>query len=41
MRRPHKNDLIGHVLAQEPWEVVRFPTIAREDETRAIDTILD
>jgi hypothetical protein len=28
------------VLAQEDWEVVRFPAIAEEDETWALDTDL-
>ena len=28
MQRLHEDDLVGHVLAQEPWEVVRFPAIA-------------
>src|SRR5215475_8074592 len=32
MQRLHEDDLIGHVLAQERWEVVRFPAIAEEDE---------
>jgi hypothetical protein len=25
MHRLHEDDLVGHVLAQEPWEVVCFP----------------
>jgi len=33
MHRLHEDDLVGHVLAQEDWEVVRFPAIAEEDET--------
>jgi hypothetical protein len=28
MHRLHEDDLTGHVLAQEKWEVVRFPAIA-------------
>ena len=32
MQRLHEDDLVGHVLAQEPWEVVRFPAIAEADE---------
>ena len=28
MQRLHEDDLVGHVLTQEPWEVVRFPAIA-------------
>ena len=40
MQRLHEDDLIGHVLAQEPWEIVRFPAIAEEDEVHRIETIL-
>ena len=32
MQRLHEDDLVGHVLAQEPWEVLRFPAIAEADE---------
>src|SRR5436190_11465040 len=32
MHRLHEDDLVGHVLAQEEWEVVRFPAIAEDDE---------
>src|SRR5712671_5124594 len=39
MQRLHEDDLVGHVLAQEPWEVVRFPAIAEEDEVHEIETI--
>ena len=39
MQRLHEDDLIGHVLAQEPWELVRFPAIAETDEVHRIDTI--
>src|ERR1700732_5142381 len=39
MQRLHEDDLVGHVLAQEPWEVVRFPAIAEEDEVHQIETI--
>jgi hypothetical protein len=28
MQRLHEDDLVGCVLALEPWEVVRFPAIA-------------
>src|SRR5271166_1468471 len=40
MHRLHEDDLVGHVLAQEDWEVVRFPAIAEDDETWAFDTEL-
>ena len=31
MHRLHEGDLVGHVLAQEDWEIVRFPAIVEED----------
>src|SRR3984893_16362295 len=40
MQRLHEDDLVGHVLAQEPWEVVSFPAIAEADEVHRIETIL-
>src|SRR5690349_20363797 len=39
MRRLHEDDLIGHVLAQEGWEVLSFPAIAEADEVHRIETI--
>ena len=39
MQRLHEDDLVGHVLAQEPWEVVRFPAIAETDGVHEIETI--
>jgi hypothetical protein len=39
MQRLHEDDLVGHLLEQEPWEVVRFPAIAEEDEVHEIKTI--
>ena len=39
MQRLHEDDLVGHVLAQEDWEVVRFPAIAEADEAHEIETI--
>ena len=39
MHRLHEDDLVGHVLAQEDWEVVRFPAIAEDDETQTVDTV--
>jgi hypothetical protein len=41
MQRLHEDDLVGHVLAQEPWEVVRFPAIAEADEVHEVETILE
>ena len=40
MHRLHEDDLAGHVLAQEDWEVVRFPAIAEDDEMWALDSEL-
>ena len=39
MQRLHEDDLVGHVLAQEEWEIVRFPAVAAEDEVHEIETI--
>ena len=39
MHRLHEDDLAGHVLAQEPWEVVRLPAIADEDELHRVETV--
>src|SRR5689334_6947202 len=40
MHRLHEDDLTGHVLAQEAWDVVRLPAIAEEDEALLVDTAL-
>jgi predicted phage terminase large subunit-like protein len=40
MHRLHEDDLAGHVLGQEDWDVVRFPAIAEDDESWAFDTEL-
>src|SRR6202163_725033 len=39
MQRLHQDDLVGHVLGQEDWDVVRFPAIAEEDEQYVIETL--
>jgi predicted phage terminase large subunit-like protein len=39
MQRLHEDDLVGHVLAQEHWEVLSFPAIAEADEVHPIETI--
>jgi hypothetical protein len=39
MQRLHEDDLIGHVLAQELWEMLSFPAIAEADEVHQIETI--
>lgn len=33
MQRLHMDDLVGHVLGKEDWEVLSFPAIAEKDET--------
>ena len=38
MQRLHEDDLVGHVLRQEGWEIVAFPAIAEADETHEIET---
>ena len=38
MQRLHEDDLVGHVLGQESWEVVAFPAIAEVDERHVIET---
>jgi predicted phage terminase large subunit-like protein len=38
MQRLHEDDLVGHVLGMEPWNVIRFPAIAEEDEVHVIQT---
>jgi predicted phage terminase large subunit-like protein len=36
MQRLHQDDLVGHVLEQEDWEVLSLPAIAEKDETHVI-----
>jgi len=38
MQRLHQDDLVGHVLEQEDWEVVSFPAIAEDNEVHVIET---
>jgi len=38
MQRLHQDDLVGHVLEQEEWEMVSFPAIAEEDELHRYET---
>jgi predicted phage terminase large subunit-like protein len=40
MQRLHQDDLVGHVLEQEAWEVLSFPAIAEADETHLIESPL-
>jgi predicted phage terminase large subunit-like protein len=39
MHRLHEDDLAGHVLGQEEWEVVRFPALAEVDEICEVETV--
>jgi predicted phage terminase large subunit-like protein len=39
MHRLHEDDLVGHVLGQEDWEIVRFPAIAEDDEAFLVETV--
>jgi predicted phage terminase large subunit-like protein len=39
MQRLHEDDLVGHVLQQENWRVLKFPAIAEENETHTIQTL--
>lgn len=38
MQRLHEDDLVGHVLKQGGWELLRFPAIAEEDENYFLQT---
>jgi predicted phage terminase large subunit-like protein len=38
MQRLHEDDLVGHVLKQEGWEVVSFPAIAEVNERHFVET---
>jgi hypothetical protein len=39
MQRLHQDDLVGHVLEQDRWEVLSFPAIAERDEIHIIADI--
>ncbi|MGD1212633.1 MAG: phage terminase large subunit [Candidatus Acidiferrales bacterium] len=38
MQRLHEDDLVGHVLQQGDWKLLKFPAIAEEDETYIVET---
>ena len=38
MQRLHEDDLVGHVLQQDEWKVLKFPAIAPKDETHVVKT---
>jgi predicted phage terminase large subunit-like protein len=37
MQRLHQDDLVGHVIGQQDWEVLSFPAIAEEDEVHLME----
>ena len=39
MQRLHMDDLVGHVLEKEHWDVVSLPAIAEEEETWQYNTL--
>ena len=39
MHRLHEDDLVGHVLGQDDWEVVRFPALAEAEEMWEVETV--
>ena len=41
MQRLHLDDLVGHVLEQEGWEVLSLPAIAEQEESFTFDTLFD
>ncbi len=41
MQRLHQDDLVGHVLEQEQWDVLSLPAIAEQDEEYSIESPLD
>lgn len=40
MQRLHQDDLVGHVLEQDDWEVLSFPAIAEKNEIHVIENAL-
>lgn len=40
MQRLHEDDLVGHVLQQKGWEVLRLPAVAETDEEYLVDTLI-
>jgi predicted phage terminase large subunit-like protein len=39
MQRLHEDDLVGHLLEREDWEVLSLPAIAEQDETFSIEAL--
>jgi hypothetical protein len=38
MQRLHEDDLVGHVLKQEGWDLISFPAIAEVDERHVVNS---
>jgi predicted phage terminase large subunit-like protein len=38
MQRLHEDDLVGHVLTREGWEILSFPAIAETNEAHIVET---
>jgi predicted phage terminase large subunit-like protein len=38
MQRLHEDDLVGHVLQQGGWRILKFPAIAEENENHVVET---
>jgi len=38
MQRLHQDDLVGHLLEQGGWEIIRLPAVAEEEEEHVIKT---
>ncbi len=39
MQRLHQDDLVGHILEQEQWDVLSLPAIAPEDEVFVLNNV--
>jgi predicted phage terminase large subunit-like protein len=39
-QRLHEDDLVGHVLVQEPWQLLKLAAIAEQNEVYEINTVL-
>jgi predicted phage terminase large subunit-like protein len=39
MQRLHEDDLVGHVLQQGGWKLLKFPAIAEQDEGYSVHTL--
>ncbi|MGA2982156.1 MAG: hypothetical protein ABSD76_21375 [Terriglobales bacterium] len=41
MQRLHEDDLVGHVIEQEQWELVRLPAIAYASDVARVEASLE